>query len=87
MGVKKGGKVCNGYKLHIKVDAESKCVVKVITTPANVSDIEMMEPLVDENDRICRGGGEKKNRRESEGERRRDRHTDPRESVKRASIE
>ena len=52
MGVKKGGKECNGYKLHIKVDAESKCVVKVITTPANVSDIEMMEPLVDENDRV-----------------------------------
>ena len=52
MGVKKGGKECNGYKLHIKVDAASKCVVKVITTPANVSDIKMIEPLVDKNDKV-----------------------------------
>ena len=52
---KKGGKKCNGYKLHIKVDATSKCVVKVATTPANVSDVAMMEPLVDKKDRVLYG--------------------------------
>ena len=49
---KKGAKSCNGYKTHIKVDAQSKCVVKIETTPANVSDIEMIVPLMDGKDKV-----------------------------------
>ena len=51
--VKRNGVVVgNGYKLHIKVDAESKCVVQMKATPANVSDVDMAAPLMDKHDKV-----------------------------------
>lgn len=41
-----------GYKMHNKVDAESKCVVDVIVTPANVADAKVIGELVNETDKV-----------------------------------
>lgn len=51
--VKRNGEtVGNGYKMHIKVDAESKCVVQMKATSANVSDVDMAAPLMDKHDKV-----------------------------------
>lgn len=39
------------YKIHHKVDADSKCVVDVIMTPVNVVDANVIGDLVNETDK------------------------------------
>lgn len=41
-----------GYKMHNKVDDESKCIVNVIVTPANVGDGKVINQLVNETDQV-----------------------------------
>lgn len=41
-----------GYKMHNKVDADSKCVVDVVVTPANVADAKVIGELVNETDKV-----------------------------------
>lgn len=41
-----------GYKMHNKVDDESKCIVDVIVTPANVGDSKVINQLLNETDQV-----------------------------------
>ena len=45
----KNKKMLYGYKLHSKVDADSKCIVKMKVTPANEADNMHFVELLDEN--------------------------------------
>ena len=49
---KKGKDTYYGYKDHVKVDADSKLIVKAETTSANVHDSQVTPELVDENDKV-----------------------------------
>jgi IS5 family transposase len=45
----KNKKMLYGYKLHTKVDADSKCIVKMKVTPANEADNMHFVEFLDEN--------------------------------------
>lgn len=47
---KKGGESYFGYKIHVKVDSRNKLIIGVHTTPANVHDSRVIEPLLDDSD-------------------------------------
>mgnify|MGYP002626907890 CR=1 FL=1 len=49
---KKGNASYYGYKNHVKVDADSKLIVKSETTSANVHDSQAISHLVDESDKV-----------------------------------
>ena len=49
---KKGNDSYYGYKDHVKVDADSKLIVKAETTSANVHDSQVTPHLVDKSDKI-----------------------------------
>ena len=49
---KKGSDTYYGYKNHVKVDADSKLIVKAETTSANVHDSQVISELVDESDKV-----------------------------------
>ena len=49
---KKGNDTYYGYKNHVKVDADSKLIVKAETTSANVHDSQVTSELVDESDKV-----------------------------------
>ncbi len=49
---KKGNDNVYGYKDHVKVDADSKIIVKAETTSANVHDSLVTSQLVDESDKV-----------------------------------
>ena len=47
---KKGNKTFFGYKLHTKVCGLTKLIMQIYTTPANVHDAKVIEPLLTSND-------------------------------------
>lgn len=49
---RKGNVNYYGYKDHVKVDADSKLIVKAETTSANVHDSQVTSHLVDESDKV-----------------------------------
>lgn len=48
---KKNDKTFYGYKNHIKTDKDSKLIVKFLTTTASVHDSEVLDDLLDEDDK------------------------------------
>ena len=50
VGRRKGNKTFFGYKLHTKVCGLTKLIMQIYTTPANVHDAKVIEPLLTSND-------------------------------------
>ncbi|MEI9895167.1 MAG: transposase [Chthoniobacter sp.] len=48
---KKNEEVHYGWKNHVKADAQTKLILRAVTTPANVHDSQVFKELVDAQDR------------------------------------
>jgi IS5 family transposase len=49
---KKTSKIWPGYKAHVLMEEETEIITGVETTPANVHDGNLLQPLIDEQDRV-----------------------------------